>query len=142
MEKSKFNQKKRERLPIDTSGINFSEIKPDLFNEVAKSIATSLKPDDKKYNKPTQLRKFYDEILMWNQKTKAKKEDFYKHLPFIMMINAKAAYSKGRDLINEDFLKVIEKCLEQLKSAEDLETCKLFLEAVMGFYKELRPKDN
>ncbi len=95
-------------------------------------------------NKPTQLRKFYDELCMWTDKTQDVKS-LEMNLPFIKMMNAKVAYAKGRDLVDEQFLAWFSTCMDQIKTTDQagLETLRNFrtlFEAFIGFYKMYRPK--
>lgn len=132
---------------IDTTDIKFKPVDAELFNAVAKNKAQTI-AKNRKSNKPTQLRKFYDEIVMWDQKLmmisdKSKQAvKFTEYLPFIKMLNAKVAYAKGRqDLVDQNFVKLIGDSLRQVECPETMHNFKLFMEAFMGFYKELRPKD-
>ncbi|MBF0145416.1 MAG: type III-A CRISPR-associated protein Csm2 [Magnetococcales bacterium] len=122
--------------------IRFGEqLDPDLFDGVAKDVAKSL--NNKNTNKPTQLRRFYDEICLWAEKVAVEEGRFEEYIPFIRMMNAKAAYAKGRNnLVDDGFVKLMNHCLGQVKDAKSMGRFKLFMEAVMGFYKELRPKDS
>jgi CRISPR-associated protein Csm2 len=43
--------------------------------------------------------------------------------------------------VDDHFAKMIGDCLKQVKDPETLRICKLFFEAFLGFYKELRPSD-
>ena len=138
----------RQITPIDTSEILFKDIKADLFDRIAKNAAIALAANNKS-NKPTQLRRFYDEIVMWDQKaTMSVKtpEKFAEYLPFIRMLNAKVAYAEGRKnsghgLVDNNYVTLIYECLKQVDSTETLRIFKLFIEAFMGFYKQERPKD-
>lgn len=121
--------------PIDTSKIKFSEIHAELFNSVAKETAQAIARNSKA-NKPTQIRNFFDEIVMWDTKVGLRQENFNEYLPFIMMLNAKAAYAKGRKLIDDNFLKLLNDCLKQVTNPKSMRTFKLFMEAFMGFYKQ------
>lgn len=127
---------------LDTSKIVFSEIDPELFNTVAKEVATTVSSCPNHLNRPTQLRKFYDELCMWDAKMKQGQDAaaFEKNLPFIRMINAKVAYAKGRKLVDDNYATLLTHCLGQVKTVSDFATCKLFMEAFMGFYKAVRPK--
>jgi CRISPR-associated protein Csm2 len=125
-------------LDIDTSKILFTEIHAELFNSVAKRTAETI-ATNRKANKPTQIRKFFDEIVMWDLKVSSPNENFKNHQPFIMMLNAKAAYAKGRKLVDENYLTLLSHCLKQVENPETMRTFKLFMEAFMGFYKELEP---
>lgn len=131
--------------PIDVSKIRFKglepkDIDPDLFNGVASEAAETIADTKKKeLNKPTQLRRFYDEIVMWESKAAMNQGKFSEYLPFIRMINAKVAYALGRNLVDKNFVELIGHCLKQVETYPDLRHFKLFMEAFMGFYKQKRP---
>ncbi|MDD2760140.1 MAG: type III-A CRISPR-associated protein Csm2 [Methylomonas sp.] len=127
--------------PIDTSNINLKNIAADLFDGVARTAAETIAASKKELNKPTQLRRFYDEIVLWDNKANLQPERFAEFLPFIRMINAKVAYASGRKLVDDNFVKLINHGIGQIDSADTLRYFKLFMEAFMGFYKEKRPKD-
>ncbi|MEI6146587.1 MAG: type III-A CRISPR-associated protein Csm2 [Methylococcales bacterium] len=138
----------RQSAPIDTSEILFKDISADLFDRIAKNTAICIAANTKS-NKPTQLRRFYDEIVMWEQKVTANAKDpqkFTEYLPFIRMINAKVAYAEGRKssghgLVDKNYVILINESLKQVDSPETIRIFKLFMEAFMGFYKQERPKD-
>lgn len=115
-------------------------LSPDLFNQLAESAAKIVAKNGKK-NKTSQLRRFYDELLRWEERvndgdTSDADARLSEYLPFIMMMNAKAAYAKGRDLVDESFVALLRTCLKNgAKSPRALRHCRLFLEAFMGFYK-------
>ncbi len=117
------------------------KLDPELFNTVAQQVAQRIAGDDprKTDNKPTQLRKFYDEIVLWDNKVLMHPEKFDEYLPFIRMLNAKAAYAKGRKLVDDNFVRLLNNGLQQVINPETLHTFKLFMEAFMGFYKQERP---
>ncbi|MBF0283838.1 MAG: type III-A CRISPR-associated protein Csm2 [Magnetococcales bacterium] len=130
-----------EAPPLNVARIKFVPLEADLFDGVAKQTAKTLS-DNSKSNKPTQLRRFYDEICLWAEKTDDD-ETFRQSLPFIRMLNAKAAYALGRNkLVDQNFVTLMGHCLGQVNDAASLKLFKLFMEAVMGFYKELRPRDS
>ena len=120
--------------------INLNNIDAELFNSIAKDYARRI-AEDRNRNKPTQLRKFYDELAMWEQKASMYPDKFNEYLPFIRMMNAKVAYALGRKLVDDKFVNMMSECLNQVKSAESLRHFKLFMEAFMGFYKQQRPSD-
>ena len=124
-----------------TSAIKLDHIEANLFDTVAKQVAERL-ADNQKSNKPTQLRRFYDEICMWSERVNANEEKFDAFLPFIRMLNAKAAYAQERQLVDQNFVKLMRDGLAQVKDAKTMKYFKLFMEAVMGFYKARRPKDS
>ena len=115
------------------------KLDPELFNGVAKNAAKAVASGGDRVNKATQLRKFYDEIVLWDNKVLLHPEKFDEYLPFIRMLNAKVAYAKGRNLVDENFVKLLNNGLKQVICAETLHTFKLFMEAFMGFYKQERP---
>ena len=119
------------------SDIDFSSPSADLFDRTAENIAISIsRPQVKNANKPTQLRGFYDELVMWEQKCRdLSQEEFLEQLPLIRMINAKVAYAKGRELVDENYFQLMRHCLGKVENRETLRNCKLFLEAFMGFFK-------
>jgi CRISPR-associated protein Csm2 len=81
-----------------TDCIKFNGITHELFDSVAMEVAEIIsQPKDKngkfdsKKNKSTQLRKYYDELCMWDQKIKQQPEKYKEFLPLIKMLNAKVA---------------------------------------------------
>jgi len=115
------------------------KIDADLFdrtaNRVAKIVANKGDRRASQINKSTQLRRFYDELVMWEEKVRQTPDKFDEYLPFIRMLKAKAAYAEGRKLVDGAFVDLIEQTIDFIKSAADLRTAKLFFEAFMGFYK-------
>ncbi len=135
MAHEKYNQP----VPIDTSRIVLGEkISVDLYSTVAEATAKALQ--DSKANKSAQIRRFYDELVMWNEKvrtvrTEARQEKYDECAPYIQMICAKVAYAKGREHVNGNFEKVINCLIRQIKDPLTLQQAKLFFEAVLGFRK-------
>lgn len=127
---------------IDLSGVQFgATLDPQLFNEIAKRCAETVGANDRR-NKPSQLRRFYDELVMWATKVEQQPARFAEYQPFILMLNAKAAYADGRELVDRNFVKLLEHCLRQATDDRTLGLVKLFFEAFLGFYKEVRPREN
>jgi CRISPR-associated protein Csm2 len=127
---------------LSVEDIRFSgELNPELFNGIAKRCAKAI-GENRKRNKPSQLRRFYDELVMWQSKVGADNARFEEVRPFILMLNAKAAYAEGRELVDKNFVSLIERCLRQAEDAKTLGYAKLFFEAFLGFYKEVRPSEN
>ncbi len=109
---------------------------PELFNETAKSWAEEIGGGVQN----TQIRKFYDKVLELNDK--AKHGDFDEILPFVKMLNSKVAYASqrngvGGNLINREFVEMMNICINQVNSKKSLEIFKLFFEAIIGFHKSL-----
>lgn len=108
-----------------------------LFSDIAKKEAARVFEagggSKGNKNKSTQLRKFYDELCMWNEKKNPLKEN----LPFIRMLHAKVAYARGRDHVDIYFEQMFSHVINQITvdAPETLKHAKLFIEAFMGFYK-------
>jgi CRISPR-associated protein Csm2 len=137
---NRTNDRDQNRSPaasLDTSDIQLESPQANLFDTVADNTAKVIaNPGNRNHNKSTQLRGFYDEILMWEQKTRGfNQAQFDEVLPLIRMINAKVAYAKGRDLVDDNFFDLIRHCLQQVKNPTTMHHCKLFMEAFMGFFK-------
>ena len=144
--KSNSRNKSKFQAPpkLDTSGIVLkpgeNEFLPaDLFDGVAQSIAKKIA--DSRSNRPTQVRKFYDELVMWDERVSHKPDKFQEYLPFIRMLNAKAAYANGRGHVDSQFVDLMNACLSQVTDDKTLHNFKLFFEAFIGFYKLERPKN-
>lgn len=130
---------------IDTSQIKLraeeaGALSPDLFDRVAREAAKTVAGDSRNQaNKPTQIRQFYDELVMWEEKARAAQDRFPEFLPFIRMLNAKAAYAKGRRHVDDNFVDFISCCVGQVSDYGTLRNFKTFFEAFLGFYKQERP---
>ena len=91
-------------------------------------------------NMPTQLRRFYDELVMWNERATMLDNDFQRDiLPFVYMLKSKVAYAEGRGHVDKTFQQFINKLINQIHDKKTLNNAKLFMEAMMGFYKQCRP---
>jgi len=133
------------RPPLNTTGIDLrpdaqGKLDPALFDTTAQAAAKAVAGDDRNQaNKPSQIRQFYDELVMWEEKARGERERFEEFLPFIRMLNAKAAYAEGRKTVDKHFVALIGHCLGQVDNYETLRNFKLFFEAFLGFYKLERP---
>ena len=124
--------------------LNINEIKfgndksAEIFSDIAQRAAKHIKTN-KNVNKTTQLRKFYDELTMWNDRVQLVRENkqgkFQELIPFIKMLKAKVAYAEGRKHVDKSFSEVFNRCIDQINNVETLRVAKLFMEAVMGFCK-------
>ena len=126
-----------------------TSISPDLFDDVADQAARIVAGEG---TRNSQLRRFYDELLRWEDKVNGGEPEgaearLREQLPFIRMMNAKAAYAKGRklkgrELVGAAFVEMLRRCLEQVNDDPGaLRNCRLFFEAFMGFYKLHGPQD-
>lgn len=121
-------------------------VDPELFNTIAEETAKAFSGQKDK-NKSSQLRRFYDELVIWNARVESREEDkktqaIEEFLPYIKMIRAKIAYSGGRKLLTEDFVEVFGKIIGQINSPETLKNAKLFFEAYIGFAKAIEVQRN
>jgi CRISPR-associated protein, csm2 family len=124
--------------------LNINEIKfgneksAEIFSDIAQRAAKHIKTN-KNLNKTTQLRKFYDELAMWNDRVQLVRENkegkFQELMPFIKMLKAKVAYAEGRKNVDKNFSDIFNRCIDQINNVETLRDAKLFMEAVMGFCK-------
>ena len=124
--------------------LNINEIKfgneksAEIFSDIAQRAAKHIKTN-KNLNKTTQLRKFYDELAMWNDRMQLVRENkagkFQELIPFIKMLKAKVAYAEGRKNVDKNFSDIFNRCIDQISNVETLRDAKLFMEAVMGFCK-------
>jgi CRISPR-associated protein Csm2 len=148
---------------IDFDPIKFGIKDDKLFDITAESVAKAISQDgrtvwskqesrwDKKANlinnKSTQLRKFYDELVMWhdkiflardeNGKTSAeiRQKEYVQSAPFIKMLCAKVAYAKEREHVSEGFERLFTHVIRAISNPDTLKQAKLFIEAFLGFYK-------
>jgi len=130
---------------FDVSNIRFGEAMPELlFADIAQEKAQVVAEAGRLArgkNKSSQLRKFYDELVMWHEKVafeqnaEAKSAKYKELAPYIKMMKAKVAYAKGREHVDECYEKLFAHVITQVDSPETLKHAKLFMEAFMGFYK-------
>ena len=119
------------------------KIDSELFSSKAEKLAETVfdgQLRNSKANKPTQLRKFYDEVMRFDSMLKSvppdkQNDEFEKILPYLKMLNAKAAYAMGRDLVTKEFKDFIAQSLSQVNNRNDFEVFNGLFEAFMGFYK-------
>lgn len=118
---------------------SLKEVTPELFSDTAKACAQVISDNGgRDKNKSTQLRRFYDEICLWQEKVGNDETRFTENLPFIRMIAAKAAYANGRKLVDDSFVTFIDTGLRQATCLKTFNTFKTFMEAFMGFYKQIK----
>lgn len=113
-----------------------------LFADIAQAAARTIaEAGAGKTNKSSQLRKFYDELVMWHdklafEKTADARAAKYRELaPFIKMMNAKVAYARGRGHVDQNFEQLFSHLIRQIACPATLKNAKLFMEAVLGFLK-------
>lgn len=107
---------------------------------IAKALHASAQADrhGREKNKSTQIRRFYDELVGWQERIGNDDARFKEYEAFVKMLNAKAAYAQGRNLVTQDFVKWFRDCLAQVNDARSLNHFRLHFEAMLGFLKALR----
>lgn len=131
-------------LAKEISAPQILEEKEEWDNNARRKIKIWKVITNRNLNKPSQIRKFYDELEMWVDKSQTE-ETLRANLPFIKMLNAKVAYARGREHVDDKFISWMSVCLAQINSAtkediEKLNNFKTLFEAFLGFYKVARPK--
>lgn len=128
---------------LDTSGIRFgAEISPTLYSDVAERAAQQVaERAGRDANKGTQLRRFYDEIVMLQGKVGTNADHFAAQHPYVQMLKAKVAYARGRQKVDANFDRLLRHVVDQIKDPATFAQAKLFMEAFMAFYKVCRPTD-
>lgn len=112
-------------------------LEPELFSSIAENQAKTVKDSSErgKNNKPTQIRKFYDEVIRFNSIVETNPDEFDNILPYLKMLNAKAAYAVGRKLVSEEFKQFISESLSQIKDKDDFSAFVGLFESFIGYYK-------
>jgi CRISPR-associated protein Csm2 len=122
--------------------VNLAQATPDpgLFDTLAENVAHTLDQEAGRSNKnkTAQIRRFYDELVGWQERIGGDEDKFKKYEAFIRMMNAKVAYAKGRELVGEEFERWFRDCIKSTTSALALDHFRLHFEAVLGFLKALR----
>ncbi len=123
-------------------------LKQDLFTSIAenkaKSLARNYYESKEKRNNPTQIRRFFDEIvtfsnrcelLMKNTDADKKTLVFQQQLPLIKMLIPKVRYAYARELVSEDFVDLMADSINNIKEPEDIKVFSSFFEAIIGHFK-------
>ena len=130
------------RITISVADVQLKNIPATLFSDIAQDkAATVFQGGEGKKNKSTQLRRFYDELVMWYERVQFERTPsdraakYQEVAPFIQMMVAKVAYARGREHVDECFETLFAHLIRQISDADSLRHAKLFMEAFMGFYK-------
>ena len=109
-----------------------------LFADIAESKAKDIAEAKEHLNKRSQLRRFYDELVMWQEKVRGGDEQFREYEPYIRMMKAKVAYAKGRGYVDANFEALFRRVIDQVTNAKTLHQARLFMEAFMAYYRVYR----
>lgn len=107
-------------------------------SKVAGELDASARAEKGDKNKATQIRRFYDELVGWQERIGNDDQKFKEYEAFVKMLNAKAAYAQGRNLVTKDFVDWFRGCVGQVGDARTLKHFRLHFEAMLGFLKALR----
>jgi len=121
-----------------------NKVNPTAFSDLAQVLAKKIDQEglDKRgrprNNKSTQIRKFYDVVFGLNQRAKVAGANWNAILAQLHRQLALVHYAKGRDLVTDSFVKMMDELIKAVEKKEDLQVVTDFLEAFMAFYKERR----
>lgn len=120
-------------------------LNPLAFSETARNWAVKINQEGgRSKNKQSQLRRFYDAIFNLNTQAQTLKDEALKDKAWNMIevqLHRQIAlihYAKGRGLVTESFVSMMEELIKAVRNREDLKVITSFLEAFMAFYRELR----
>lgn len=169
--KNQMNNKVENKVYIPTID-NFDEkLISDKIENFAKFIfknATRIDSGKKKvkkeeYDSYTQIRKFYDELKRIeinfnvefnkkqkesnkssNENNKYSKDELFKerYINLIKIMKAKAAYSKGRNKISEEFKNFLDRNINLINDINSFNNFIILFESFIGYYKFYYSIDN
>ena len=128
---------------FDLSKIKFAEsieqlTDDNLFSNHANLLAEEI-AEKSNTNNRTQIRKFYDELVMWDEKINSSDDtaevNYKANKVLLKMMKAKVAYAKGRKHIDFKFEDFFNHCIDQVNGPQKLRQFKLFFEPFMGYYR-------
>lgn len=130
----RYNQSEGgDEFAVLLKGIRLREPSASLFDRDAEEMAKILAAN-RDLNKSSQIRRFYDELLRHQTMARRTSADvFPRQLPFIRMMNAKAAYAKERKLVDQNFRNFMRAILDQVEDFATLAMACTLFEAVIGF---------
>ena len=132
-------------MPMPKPDLKANPPKATLFDTDAKDVADELhakaldeRGRDSGKNKSTQIRRFYDELVGWQDRIGNDEAKFRQYEAFVKMLNAKAAYAEGRKLVTKEFVDWFRDCVRQVENPRTLNHFRLHFEAMLGFLKAIR----
>ena len=127
-------------------------LQANIFSDIAARAAEDIS-QNKEQNKASQIRKYYDELLLWHNKIQqeqgdeARQKKYHDAAPFIQMLKAKVAYARGRKsggktLLDDNFAAIFNPLIDQISDPATLKNAKLFFEAMLGYRKAYETKNS
>ena len=127
-------------------------LQANIFSDIAARAAEDIS-QNKEQNKASQIRKYYDELLLWHNKIQqeqgdeARQKKYHDAAPFIQMLKAKDAYARGRKsgvktLLDDNFVAIFNRLIDQISDPTTLKNAKLFFEAMLGYRKAYETKNS
>ena len=127
-------------------------LQANIFSDIAARAAEYIS-QNKEQNKASQIRKYYDELLLWHNKIQqeqgdeARQKKYHDAAPFIQMLKAKVAYARGRKsggktLLDDNFVAIFNRLIDQISDPATLKNAKLFFEAMLGYRKYYETKNS
>ena len=127
-------------------------LQANIFSDIAARAAEDIS-QNKEQNKASQIRKYYDELLLWHNKIQqeqgdeARQKKYHDTAPFIQMLKAKVAYARGRKsggktLLDDNFVAIFNRLIDQISDPATLKNAKLFFEAMLGYRKAYETKNS
>ena len=127
-------------------------LQANIFSDIAARAAEDIS-QNKEQNKASQIRKYYDELLLWHNKIQqeqgdeARQKKYHDAAPFIQMLKAKVAYARGRKsggktLLDDNFVAIFTRLIDQIRDPATLKNAKLFFEAMLGYRKAYETKNS
>lgn len=125
-------KRKAERLRLDRAKPRSNPPPAELFNAEAQGFADSFHPaaQMKNGNRTTQIRRYYDALVGWQQRVGGDAAKCREVQAFIKMLNAMVAYAKGRGPVDTTFESCLRDCIKQTTNAFALNHFRLHFEAV------------
>jgi CRISPR-associated protein Csm2 len=110
----------------------------DFFSDCASNFALIIHTEGgQRKNKSSQIRRFFEELILWDERCEESDTRCEELLPLIRLMRAKSAYSKGRDLISSGFHDVFSHLIQNIDDHKTLRNARLFMEATIGFRRAL-----
>lgn len=107
----------------------------DLLKKEPEALAIEFVKQGKAKITSTQIRKFYDDLVLLQSKVRTGMNFEEKILPLIKMTEAKIAYSVGRGVLAKLFYDRIFPYIERIQTKEDFDNFILFYQAVIAYMK-------